>query len=155
MSRHMLVGPRVHAALVTTLMAVVAGCGGESTAPGANVSGQWSYEASNISGSGVTCNISGMTLTLNQSGSTFSGTANAGGTLSCSNGVSTFTDPLGSDVVANGQISGNSVQFDIGTSDIHNSGTLSGNSISGIVTLRVVSNGTTVILTGNFASVRQ
>jgi len=155
MSRRLLAGPRIHAALLTTLIAVVAGCGGESTAPSANVTGQWSYEASNVSGGGVSCDIAGTTLTLTQSGSTFSGTASGGGTVSCSGGGSTFSQTLGSDVVANGQISGNSVQFDIGTADFHNSGTLSGNSISGLVTLRLSNGTTTSVLTGNFTSVRQ
>jgi len=44
---------------------------------------------------------------------------------------------LGGDVIANGQVSGNAVQFDIGTSDLDNAGTLSGNSMSGTLTLRI------------------
>jgi hypothetical protein len=85
---------------------------------------------------------------------TFTGST-IGGTITCSGGGGTFSDNLGGDVVANGQINGNAVQFDIGTQDIHNVGSMSGNSISGIVTVLVAVSGTTFVLNGNFSAVKQ
>jgi len=139
---------------VLVAAAFIVACGGDATSPAPNVTGQWSYSATNISGSGVTCNISGVSLTLTQSGSTFTGST-AGGNVSCSGPGGVLDEALGGDVVANGQVTGNAVQFDIGTQDIHNVGTLSGNSMSGTITLRVDTGTTTIILTGNFSAVRQ
>ena len=125
----------------------------DATSPKANLSGQWTYNISNASGSGISCNVTGVTLSLTQSGSTFTGTT-SGGLISCSGPGGTASEGLGGDVVANGQVNGNAVQFDISTQDIHNSGTLSGNSISGTVTLRFASGGVTFVLNGNFTAVR-
>jgi hypothetical protein len=131
-------------------------CSSDSTGPTVvSLTGNWSYSASNVSGSGVSCNISGVIATLTQTNNTFSG-AISGGTVSCSApGVATQTSALGGDIVANGHINGTAIDFDIGTSDYHNVGTISGNSISGTVTLRIVESGQTFILTGQFAAVKQ
>lgn len=134
--------------------ALVVACGGDATGPAPSVTGQWSYTATNISGSGITCNISGVSLSLTQSGSTFTGST-TGGDAACSGPGGSFDDALGGDVIANGQMTGNAVQFDIGTQDVHNAGTLSGNSMSGTVTFRIATGTSTIILTGNFSAVRQ
>ena len=125
----------------------------DATSPKANISGQWTYNISNAAGSGLSCNLTGITLSLTQTGSTFTGTT-TGGLISCSGPGGSASDVLGNDVVANGHIDGNAVQFDISTQDIHNTGTLSGNSMSGSVTIRVVSSGVTFVLNGNFTAVR-
>jgi hypothetical protein len=140
--------------LLIGLLVIAVGCGGDSTGPRADISGRWTYNATNVAGSGVSCNISSVSMTLAQSGSTFTG-AVASGLVTCSASGSSFSDNLGNDVVANGQINGNAVQFDIGTSDVHNTGTVSGNSMSGTISLRVNTGSTTVVLTGNFAAVKQ
>jgi hypothetical protein len=129
-------------------------CGGDATSPAPNVTGQWSYTATNISGSGITCNISGVSLSLSQSGSNFTGST-TGGDASCSGPGGSFDDALGGDIVANGKVIGNTVQFDIGTQDVHNVGTISGNSMSGTVTFRIATGTSTINLTGNFSAVRQ
>lgn len=140
---------------MTLAIALVVGCGGDSTNPTPTVTGQWSYTATNVNGSGVSCNFTGVTLTLAQSGSTFTGST-IGGNVSCTApGVAPLNESLSGDVIANGQVTGNAVQFDIGTPDIHNAGTLSGNSMSGTMTLRVATGTTTISLTGNFSAVRQ
>ena len=144
-------------AVAASLFALLlSGCGSDSnpTAPQISITGKWVYNATNVAGSGVSCNFGGANFTLTQSGTTFTGTT-AGGTISCLANGSTFSSDLGGDVIANGVINGNSVQFDIGTQDIHNVGTLTGSSIAGVVTLRVQTGTTTVILSGNFTAVKQ
>ena len=140
--------------LPTVLLGLAVACGSDSsTGPTSDVSGHWTYNATNVAGGGLSCDIAGVNLTLAQTGTTFTGTV-ASGTVSCSGIGGTFSDSLGNDVIANGQITGNAIQFDIGTSDVHNSGSLSGNSMSGLLTLRAEVGTTPVILTGNFTAVR-
>ena len=135
-------------------LAALVGCGSDSTAPNAaDVSGRWSYSATNLAGSGIACNISGVFLTLTQNSTTFTGTVSSG-SVSCTGPGGTSTQNLGNDIVANGQINGTAVQFDIGTQDVHNVGTLSGNSMSGTLTLRIATGTTTIVLTGNFSAVK-
>jgi hypothetical protein len=143
-------------AFVTTLaIALVVGCGGDSASPTQTVAGRWSYTATNVNGGGVSCNFTGVTLTLAQSGSTVTGST-VGGNVSCTApGVPPLTESLSGDVIANGKVTGNAVQFDIGTSEIHNDGTLSGNAMSGTLTLRVATGTTTINLIGNFSALRQ
>lgn len=138
--------------LISALL--IAACKSDSTAPKTDISGHWSYSASNVAGSGISCNISGVSATITETGSTFTGST-SGGTITCSGPGGTASQAIGNDVIANGTINGASVQFDIGTSDIHNAGTLSGNSISGTVTIKVNSGGSTYTLTGNFSAVKQ
>jgi len=143
--------------LIVVVLALAAACGGDSsTGPQTpNLSGQWTYNATNIATTGVTCDISSVAMTLAQTGSTFTGTV-ASGTLHCTAANGAVVDEaLSSDIVASGVISGNSVEFDIGTQDIHNSGVLAGNSMSGTVTIRVTTATATVVLVGNFTAVRQ
>ena len=134
---------------------VFAACGGDSTGPkSVALTGQWAYNATNVSGSGLSCNFSGLTLVFTQTGSTLTGATN-GGSFSCSAAGMTNGSPLGTTPLANGQVNGNAVQFDFGTADIHNAGTLNGNSISGTVTVRADAGGTTIVLSGNFSAVKQ
>jgi hypothetical protein len=146
----------MRAALLAVTLLALAACGGDSTGPNASadVSGQWTYNATNLSGSGVSCNISNVTFSLTQSGSTFTGAA-TGGTITCTAAGESDTADLGTAPIANGQVNGNSVQFDIGTSDLHNAGTRNGNSITGTLTARVDVETTTVVLTGNFSLVKK
>lgn len=146
----------MRAPLLAAAVLVLAACGGDATGPNASsdVSGQWTYNATNLSTTGITCNISNVTVTLTQSGSSFTGTAN-GGTISCTAAGETDTGDLGTAPIANGQVTGSAVQFDIGTSDLHNAGTRNGNSITGKLTARVDVETTTVVLTGNFSLVKK
>ena len=133
---------------------LAAGCGSDSTAPRADLAGSWTYSATNLSVSGVTCSITGVSLTLVTTGNTFTGTVAPGGVLICAGPAGADTASLGGDVVANGTVNGNAVAFDIGTQDFHNAGTLSGNSMSGNVTVHSVDNGISITLTGNFSAVK-
>jgi hypothetical protein len=140
--------------LVLTLAAAIVGCGSDSTtAPDISLSGRWTYSATNLTGSGIVCNVSGVIMNLTQNGTTITGTVSSG-TVTCTGPGGTDTENLGNDVIANGQINGTAVQFDIGTSDVHNVGTLNGNSISGAVTLRIAAGTTIIILSGNFSAVK-
>ena len=90
---------------------------------------------------------------MTQTGSTFSGTT-TGGTLSCNFAGTTDTESLGNGSIANGQVSGKSVQFDIGSSELHHAGTRDGNSVTGTLTATLDDGTTTVVLTGGFSLVR-
>ncbi|MGH7470847.1 MAG: hypothetical protein ACRENP_23110 [Longimicrobiales bacterium] len=139
---------------VLALTMLLSGCSDSATDVDTTISGRWSYNASNIVAGSINCSITGVTINLTQSGSTFSGTT-LGGTFRCSApGVAPIVEDLGSDVIANGQINGNSVTFDISTPDIHNTGTRSGNSISGQITIRLVLSTGVVNLVGSFSAVR-
>lgn len=142
------------AILVVALFAIV-GCGGGDTGPStANISGTWSYAATNLVGGGITCSAAGTTLTLSQSGATFSGSY-AGGTLTCSApGVAPQSSPVGSGIVVSGNVGVTSVSFNFDTSDWSNTGTISGNSMSGTAHVIVTDGTNTLTLTGNFAAAR-
>ncbi len=140
-----------------TLLGLVA-CGGDNgTGPGSSVDGVWSASLSNLSGSGVSCSSTAPTqLTLNQTGNTFSGSY-TGGELTCSGPGGTFSDPVGSGSVVNGQINGNSLSFDLDTPDFHQIGTITGNSLSGTAQWRVDFGAPTgvVTLNGNWGAAKQ
>ncbi len=137
---------------ITTVL--LSGCSDSVTDVSTGISGRWSYNASNIVSGTVNCTITGVTMNLTQSGSTFTGTT-LGGTFRCmAPGIAPVEEDLGNDVIANGQVNGNSVSFDIGTPDIHNTGTRSGESISGQITIRLVLSTGVVNLVGNFSAVR-
>ena len=142
--------------LLAAALAVLAACGGDSTGPNSSsdLAGKWNYTATNLNGSGLSCNIAGVTVSLNQTGSTFTGTT-AGGTLTCAFLGTSETDSLGTGFITNGQVSGNAVQFDIGSSAFHHAGTRAGNSVTGTLTAMVDDGSATVVLTGTFALVKQ
>ena len=145
------------AALTCLFLASCGGGGADSPAGpvNANVSGGWTYSATNLTGGGATCNASGVVLTINQSGSTFTGSY-SGGTITCSApGVPTESGDFGTGTVANGTIAINSVAFNFDTSDWANTGTVSGNSMSGTAVVRVSTGQSTYILTGNFGATRR
>jgi hypothetical protein len=137
-------------------------CGGDgTTAPlgpqHADVEGVWSYDANmtgTLSGFALTCSLAGRTMTLIQTGATFSGTVSSG-TLTCSAGGATISDPFGTGIVNNGQVDGNSVQFDFGVPDWRHTGTVNGGSMSGSVTLVAELTDEVVIVTGPWAAARQ
>jgi hypothetical protein len=141
--------------LALCVVALTACSDSDSTGPEtASLNGRWTYNASNISGGGMSCNITGVSFTLTQSGNTFTGTT-LGGAISCSApGVPTFSDNLGNDVIANGTINGTSVTFDIGTPDIHHTGAVSGSSMNGVVVIRISTGASTITLSGNFSAVK-
>ena len=135
--------------LSITSALLAAACSKDSTGP-VSVNGQWTYNASNLTTGSFTCNVSGTTLSITQSGGTFSGTY-SGGTLTC-NGS---TANVGSGTVVSGTLAGSGVTFNFDTPDWHNTGTVSGASMSGNVTVRLVSGGTTYVLNGTWAASKQ
>lgn len=139
--------------LAAAALPLISACGGDATSPENTLSGRWTYSVTGASGSGISCDISRVSMNLSQSGSTLTGTT-SGGLVTCSGGGKSISVDVGSDIIANGHINGNSVQFDIGTEGIHNVGMFSGNSISGTVTIRLDESDTTLLLTGSFSAVR-
>ena len=146
--------------LLLLLIPVFLACGGDDSdimGPSIpSVAGSWTYNATNMTGSGVSCSVSGTSLVLTQSSGTFTGSY-SGGTISCSGPGGTANVPLGSGTVANGSVtSAGAVSFDFDTQDWRNTGTLSGNSISGTVVVRLDLGAPTgvVTLSGNFSAAR-
>jgi len=120
-----------------------------------DVSGQWVYNVSNLTGSGVSCDVSGVVLSLQQRDSTFTGTY-AGGELVCFGGGEQFgPEPFRSGTVLNGLVRGDSVFFDLDTPDWRNRGRLSGRSMSGQATVRLdLGMGGVHTLVGTFGAAR-
>ena len=144
-------------AVLASLTAVtLAGCGGgDSTGPKTNLSGNWTYSASNLTaGTSVTCNVSGVGVSITQSGSTFSGSY-GGGSISCTDATGTYGGTIGSGTVVNGAVSGNNVSFDLDTGDWHDTGTVNGGSMSGTVVIHLVVDGSSVIVSGSWGAARQ
>lgn len=103
--------------IAASALLVLVGCGDSPSEPRTpNLSGRWTYSATNISGGGGSCDVAGVTLNLTQSGTTFSGSA-TGGVLTCRAGGESVSVNLTSAVVANGSINGNQIVFDIDTPD--------------------------------------
>lgn len=116
------------------------------------IEGEWLYSADNLSGDGWHCSIAGVTLILAQDGRNFSGRTRDG-EIACARGDSTIFAPIGERPVIQGRISGDSLRFDIGTSDWENRGQRSDRSISGVTRLRSsLLEG--VEVTGNFGAAR-
>jgi hypothetical protein len=140
--------------LAAAVLALVA-CGGDSTGPNtSDVSGTWMYNATNLNGAGLSCSITNVTFSLTQTGSSFTGST-SGGTLSCTFAGESDSESLGNSTVANGQVDGTAIQFDIGSSDLHNAGTRDGKSITGTLTANVEVDTTAVVLSGTFSLVKQ
>lgn len=147
-----------HLPAVIVAMLVV-GCDGDGipvgVTPHTNVSGTWTYSASNLSGGGLVCQIEGTRLELEQTGRSFVGIY-TGGTLTCVEPVGGRVVPFGAGVVTAGEVEGNSVTFDFDTSDIRHSGEVDGRTMSGALVMRMdVGDPIGVVtLTGNFSAVR-
>lgn len=143
--------------LLSLLPALPAGCGGgDSTGPAEDLTGDWTYAATDLAGSGVSCSVASLILTLRQSGGTFAGSGN-GGTLSCQSAADTASTTLDGVSVVNGRVSGQAVWFDFGSSDLHQSGSISGATITGAATWRLDLGSPTgvIVLSGPFSAARQ
>ena len=143
--------------LVSCLAVGGAACGGDdTTGPSeANVSGNWTLSATNVSGQGVSCNLSPTAMSINQSGITFTGNYGPG-IVTCVAGSESVSAPVQGTIV-NGTVNGNSVQFDLDTQDTRLTGTMSGNSMSGTVRWIIDAGGDigVVTLNGNWAAAKQ
>jgi len=123
-------------AAISAVMFTLAGCASDSTGPKVpDVSGTWTLSLTNMSGGGISCSsASGTTMMLSQSGTTFSGTY-SGGTVICIGGGSSVTGDVGTGVIVNGAVNGDTVSFQIDGPDVPATGTISGDSMSGTATL--------------------
>lgn len=139
--------------VIPAVVLVLVACGGDSSGPGTNLTGNWLYSVSNLTTGGLRCSSSGTTLSITQSGSTFSGSY-SGGTMTCTSASGASSFLIGTGTIISGSLSGNSVSFDLDSSDCHNVGTLTGSSISGTVTVLLTVDATNYTLTGNFGAAR-
>jgi hypothetical protein len=141
-------------ATAVLIAAFAAACGDDATGPSVpNVAGSWIYAATNVTAGSVTCSFTNVNMTLTQSGTSFSGTY-SGGLLSCTGPGGTISEQIGGGPISAGTISGTTVTFDIDSSDWRNTGTIAGSSMTGTVVVRIVVEGSTVTLTGNFSASR-
>lgn len=141
------------AALCLALLPALSGC--EAVfGPSARMEGTWSYAATSLAGGGWVCEVSGMVLSLQQYGNEFSGSA-TGGAMECVRGEE---DPVvrtfGTQPVVNGRVSGDAVEFDIGTPDWHNRGRIEDGSMSGTSTI-LPSLAVDAAVTGIFGAARE
>ena len=85
--------------LLLLLIPVFLACGddgGDIAGPSIpSVAGSWTYDASSLSGSGISCSVFGTSLVLTQSGGTFTGSY-SGGTISWAGPTGTASVPVGS-----------------------------------------------------------
>jgi hypothetical protein len=112
---------------------VMVACGGDDgTGPGpANVGGTWSVSVSDLIGSNESCNTTTpIQITLIQEQGTVTGSY-SGGILTCTTPSQSFSTTLSSGSVANGELNGNNITFDLG-SNYHHTGTVEGSSMSGV-----------------------
>ena len=141
-------------AATIALATFLAACGDDPAEPSIpDVAGNWNYAATSLTGGGITCSFRNVPMTLAQNGTTFSG-AYSGGLLSCTGPGGSLSEQVAGGAVAAGTIDGNSVQFDIDTSDWRNTGTISGSSMSGTVVVRINDGTTTFTLAGDFTASR-
>jgi hypothetical protein len=139
--------------IATVGLLLAAACSPDATNPAReSLSGDWNYYAQNVSGGGISCNISGA-VTLTHGGATFSGDIRSGEMTCSGTTVSTQTQSLGGKKIVNGNVKSDEISFDLSTSDVHNVGRRSrtGNSAYGTVSMRVVANGQTFVLSGEFS----
>jgi len=140
------------------LLLLATACGGSDDLAGpthADVGGAWRITFANMSGSGATCNSSTGNLTLTHSGATgFTGSYGPL-TLSCTDGVDSFSGTFQGTVV-NGTVNQNTVAFDLDTQDVHQTGTVSGATMSGSAQWDVnAPGGGSFTLNGNWSAEKQ
>lgn len=149
---------RIIAALALCGSAVLCGCGSSGNSSGpkspANVTGSWTYTASDLSGDGYTCTVTGAILTLEQTDTTFAGTY-ADALLSCTSGSTTINNPGLSGDIVNGTVSGSSVSFEIDGATYTNTGSVSGTTMSGTASLSTAGSGTNITVTGSWTAAQQ
>ena len=131
--------------------------GSDVVAPPVSLTGTWAYNAPHLALQGSStpaCNLTGLALGLNQGGSTFGGIT-SGSTFSCFGGVAdTSRGHLSSLPILNGRIWGDSIEFDVGTPDIHSVGVVAGDSMSGVTTFTVRPTPGPIFYVGGFVAVR-
>lgn len=132
-----------------------AGCEAPFGIGSAWVEGDWLYDATARSGSGVSCELTGVTLSLEQEGDAFAGTA-SGGEIVCFAGLSSSGASFGTHPVTRGTVEGDDVAFDFRAGDITHAGTVTGRSMTGTVAWTLDLGGPlgVVTLTGTFAAAR-
>ena len=122
-------------AAMAVAMVLAAGCDDDDgMGPEAvDLTGTWTYSATNLAGGGLTCSFTGIQATVQQSASTFSGTTQ-GGSYLCESLLGNLGADLGAQTISGGTIAGSDVGFQIdGVLLFTHSGTVSGNSMSGTV----------------------
>lgn len=147
---------------VALAAALIAGCDGDGeglavgVTPDANVSGTWSYSATNVTGGGLTCRIDGVRLELEQTGNRFNGIY-TGGALICAETVGVRVIPLGPGIVTDGRVQGANVTFDFDGPYFRNTGVVDGLGMSGTLVVRADLGDPIGVVTvaGNFSAMRQ
>lgn len=147
-------------AVTLTVSLLLIGCGDTpdpmqgAPPPPPSIGGSWSYVATNVSGSGISCSTpAAAQITLSQSGSTFTGTY-SDLYIRCQSGSESAEDGPFHGQVVSGSINGSDASFNFDTSDISHTGSLSGNAMSGTTTWRFDFGTQVVTLTGDWSASR-
>lgn len=135
-------------------------CAGDATGPkDASVAGTWRFSYSNMTGAlqGITVSCSGgpFDFSVTQSGSTFSGVQVGLANLVCtSQGQTLFSQSVAGETIVNGQVTGSSVTFRLGSIAGQHTATVSGTSMSGSAQWIFADASTSLILSGQFTAAR-
>lgn len=137
---------------------LLTGCS-DATGPSApNLAGTWRFVYSNMAGTveGVTiaCNI-GADFTITQTGSAFSGVQVGPARMTCSAlGQPVVDEIVSGETIVNGQATGASITFRLGSIQGQSSGTVNGTSMSGTAQWLFVSGNSAMTLNGNFTAAK-
>lgn len=146
--------------LLVALFLPLLGCGGDATGPRqASVSGTWRFSynsmAGTVQGVTVTCNVSALDFNLTQSGNTFSGIQVGTGNMSCSApGVTPFSYSVVGETIVNGQITGSSISFRLGSVTGQNTAAVAGTSMSGTAQWVIPVDNAALTLNGQFTAAK-
>lgn len=116
---------------------LIAACGADSPLgpnlgagpSNATLAGDWTMSFGDMTDGSLTCFTDNFPVTLSQNGAAFSGTFGPA-TLTCTNGITTWSHPMPAGQVANGSIATSIVNFDLAPG-LHQTGTWTGAGIRG------------------------
>jgi hypothetical protein len=151
----------MHRLLVLTPLVWLLACGDDDngTGPGSgNVTGTWTFSITSMTAGDATCSTSSpLQITLQQNTTTLSGSFNGAGVLTCTASFGSFSAPISAGSVANGQIEGNQISFDLGSAAFHQEGTVTGSFMSGSATWTFPSGSASTLgtLTGSWSATKQ
>lgn len=144
--------------LMLALLLPLFACGDDSTGPEENLNGTWRFTYSNMTGSfigtNVTCNVTALDATLTVTGNTFSGIQQGSGSMTCNVGGQTQVFQLTGNTIVDGQISGSTVTFRLGSVNGQHTATLSGTSMTGTAQWVITQGNASITLNGQFAAAK-
>lgn len=144
-----------HLLLLGLAATAALGCGDGGSGPSepVNVTGEWAFEAHDMTAPGATgkCGMTG-TLWLEQDGTTVTGSYQIDRITCTGPGGGTYEGPISGPIVS-GTVEGTGVHFHFDTEDLDQHGTVAGNRMTGTCNWRGEINGY-VTLSGKWSATR-